>query len=82
MSLKLELNPSEKIKSISTVDQIINKLLSKIFNRNDLIIAIGGGIIGDTTSFVAVFTKRSKFYKCSHFTFSSELTLQLVEKQE
>ncbi len=56
--MKLELNPSEKIKSMSTVDQIINKLLSKNFNRNDLIIAIGGGIIGDTTSFVASIYKR------------------------
>ena len=55
---KLEFLPSEKIKSISTANLIINKLISKNFNRNDLVIAIGGGIIGDITSFVASIYKR------------------------
>ncbi len=56
--IKLELSPSEKIKSMITIDLIINRLLSKNFNRNDLIIAIGGGIIGDITSFAASIYKR------------------------
>ena len=37
---------------------MLNKLLSKNFNRSDLIIAVGGGITGDLTGFVASIFKR------------------------
>ena len=36
----------------------MNKLLKLNFNRSDLIIALGGGIIGDMTGFVASIFKR------------------------
>ena len=51
-------DPSEKTKSLRTVDILLNKLLSKNFNRSDLVIAIGGGITGDLTGFVASIYKR------------------------
>ena len=49
---------SEKIKNLNQVNLIINKLLKLNFNRTDLIIAIGGGIIGDMTGFAASIFKR------------------------
>ena len=49
---------NEKTKSFETVNLYINKLLSKNFNRSDLIIGIGGGIVGDIMGFVASIYKR------------------------
>jgi len=51
-------NASEKTKSIKSANLIIDKLLSKNFNRSDLIISIGGGITGDLVGFVANIFKR------------------------
>ena len=49
---------NEKQKSIKTVSFYLNKLLSKNFNRSDLIISVGGGITGDVTGFIASIFKR------------------------
>ena len=49
---------NEKSKSLKTVNLYINKLLSKNFNRTDLIISVGGGITGDVIGFVASVFKR------------------------
>ena len=49
---------SEKNKSINKVKYFIEKLLSKNFNRSDLIIGVGGGITGDVAGFVASIFKR------------------------
>tara|TARA_B100001059_G_scaffold197095_1_gene202373 strand:- start:497 stop:1609 length:1113 start_codon:yes stop_codon:yes gene_type:complete len=56
--LFLSFNASEKSKSFKTVNHYLNLLLSKNFNRSDLIIAVGGGITGDVTGFVASIFKR------------------------
>ncbi len=48
----------EKAKSLRSVDFFLNKLLLKNFNRTDLIIGIGGGIVGDLIGFVASIFKR------------------------
>ena len=48
----------EKSKSIRTVNFYLDKLLSKKFNRSDLIIGVGGGITGDVSGFVASIFKR------------------------
>jgi len=48
----------EKSKSISAVNFYLDKLLSKKFNRSDLIIGVGGGITGDVSGFVASIFKR------------------------
>ena len=52
------ISSSEKIKNLDKANLIINKLLKLNFNRSDLIIALGGGIIGDMTSFIASIFKR------------------------
>ena len=56
--LNYNFEASEKTKSQRTVDFLLNKLLSKNFNRSDLVIAIGGGITGDLVGFVASIFKR------------------------
>jgi 3-dehydroquinate synthase len=53
---------SEKTKSIQSVNFYLNKLLSKNFNRSDLIISVGGGITGDLSGFVASIYKRGINY--------------------
>ena len=56
--LNVNLKTSEKIKSINAVNFLLNKLFSKNFNRSDLVIAIGGGIVGDLTGFTSSIFKR------------------------
>lgn len=45
--------PGEVSKSISTLDYITNELTLVNHRRSDLIIALGGGVIGDLAGFVA-----------------------------
>tara|TARA_E500000178_G_C16969727_1_gene730317 strand:+ start:328 stop:1422 length:1095 start_codon:yes stop_codon:yes gene_type:complete len=49
---------SEKIKNFNQTSIFIDKLLKLNFNRTDLIIGVGGGIIGDMTGFVSSIYKR------------------------
>ena len=51
-------NAHEKNKSIKTVNNFLDILMSKNFNRSDLIISVGGGITGDVAGFVASIFKR------------------------
>ena len=57
-TINLSFNASEKAKSLKSVNFFLNKLLSKNFNRSDLIIGIGGGITGDLSGFAASIFKR------------------------
>ena len=50
--------PNENLKSFNKANVLIEKLIEKKFNRNDTIIAVGGGIIGDFTGFVSSVIKR------------------------
>lgn len=43
----------EKSKNLDTVNQIYKKLIESKFDRSDLLIALGGGVVGDTTGYVA-----------------------------
>ena len=52
------ISSSEKIKNFDKIKLFIDKLLKLNFNRTDLIIGIGGGIIGDMTGFVSSIYKR------------------------
>ena len=53
-----EYSSSEKLKSFQKVNALVEKCLFKNFNRTDVLIALGGGVIGDFTSFVASIVKR------------------------
>lgn len=48
----------EGAKSLPVYEQILEKLLELNFSRKDLVIAIGGGVIGDLSGFVAGTFKR------------------------
>ncbi len=50
--------PREELKSFSNVNILIEYLIKNKFNRNDLVIAVGGGIIGDFSGFAASIFKR------------------------
>ena len=49
----LFLHSSERIKSFNTVTKIFNRLIDEKFARDSLVIAIGGGTIGDVAGFAA-----------------------------
>ena len=51
-------SPNENLKSFNKVNSLLEILLEKNFNRNDTIVAAGGGIIGDFAGFVASILKR------------------------
>lgn len=45
--------PGEKTKSLAVLEEIIGKALESNLNRNSVFIALGGGVVGDLTGFVA-----------------------------
>lgn len=47
------LEPGEETKSIASLQYIYNKLLDFSVNRDSLLVALGGGVVGDITGFVA-----------------------------
>tara|TARA_Y100000590_G_scaffold439687_1_gene564058 strand:- start:683 stop:1795 length:1113 start_codon:yes stop_codon:yes gene_type:complete len=53
-----KLSATEKTKSLKVAYKIIEQLLNNNFNRSDCVIALGGGILGDLSAFIANLTKR------------------------
>ena len=49
---------SEKFKSYKNIHIIVEKCLKQNFNRSDILISLGGGIIGDFSAFAASIIKR------------------------
>lgn len=49
----IEIPHGEASKSISMYQQVAEVLLSKNIHRNELLIALGGGVVGDLTGFIA-----------------------------
>ena len=49
---------SEKFKSFSSVNKLVEKCLKNNFKRNDVLISLGGGILGDYSAFAASIIKR------------------------
>jgi 3-dehydroquinate synthase len=47
------IEPGEKSKNIKTYDKVLNSILEMHFNREDIILAIGGGVVGDLSGFIA-----------------------------
>jgi len=48
----------EKFKTLATVEKILNNLFEHKFNRSSVLIAFGGGVIGDMTGFAASIYQR------------------------
>ena len=53
-----EYNVNEKFKSFVNVNKLVEKCLANNFNRNDVLISLGGGILGDYSAFAASIIKR------------------------
>ena len=51
--LNIKIKPGERSKSITVKNHIEEQLLKNNFNRKSLIIALGGGVIGDLAGFTA-----------------------------
>ncbi|GKX65422.1 3-dehydroquinate synthase [Inconstantimicrobium mannanitabidum] len=52
-TIRIVLEPGEKTKSFNTLPYIYNELLKFKLTRSDLILTLGGGVIGDLGGFVA-----------------------------
>ena len=50
---KIILDRGEKAKSLKNFQKILNFLADNNFDRTDLIIAVGGGVVGDISGYVA-----------------------------
>jgi 3-dehydroquinate synthase len=52
------LAPGERTKTLSTVGAILDVLAKKKFERKSLLVALGGGVVGDLTGFAAAIYQR------------------------
>jgi 3-dehydroquinate synthase len=57
-SVPIVLAPGEPTKTLSTVGAILDVLAKKKFERRSVLIALGGGVIGDLTGFAAAIYQR------------------------
>ncbi len=48
----------ENFKTLSTIENILNEMFEHKFNRSSVLIALGGGVIGDMTGFAASIYQR------------------------
>lgn len=58
----IEIPAGEASKSIDTVLDVVRKLISLNISRKSLLIALGGGVVGDVTGFIASIYMRSVPY--------------------
>ncbi len=56
------LEPGEATKSLERLGEVADKLLGLGLERNDLVIALGGGVIGDLAGFAASIVRRGLRY--------------------
>ena len=54
----LVLNPGERTKSWYNLKKVVEWLISNQVERNDFIVSLGGGVIGDLTGFACSITRR------------------------
>ena len=60
---KIILQHGEKAKSVQSFKNILNFLAVNNFDRTDLIVAVGGGVVGDISGYVASSYLRGNSYK-------------------
>lgn len=54
----LSLDPGEQTKSFAGLEPLLSTMLQRGINRNDLVLAFGGGVIGDLTGLASALVKR------------------------
>lgn len=61
----LSLAPGEQTKSFAVLEQVLDFLLAGEIERNDVVLALGGGVIGDLAGFAASILRRGVgFVQC------------------
>jgi len=58
----IEIGDGERFKSIATATHIWKRLIEKDFTRKSLLVALGGGVVGDLTGFVASTYMRGVYF--------------------
>jgi 3-dehydroquinate synthase len=56
--LRITLQPGEATKSWASLDRVFNELLAHRFDRGSLLVALGGGVVGDLAGFAAATYQR------------------------
>lgn len=56
--IPIVLTPGERSKTLKTVEQILNVLARHRFERSSMLVALGGGVVGDMTGFAASIYQR------------------------
>ncbi len=54
----LEMHDGETHKTMPTVEDLANKLVKKAADRNSVVVALGGGVVGDVSGFLAAIYMR------------------------
>ncbi|WP_455377900.1 3-dehydroquinate synthase [Petrachloros mirabilis] len=57
-AVPIVLSPGERSKSLSTIGRILDALAKNKFERGSILLALGGGVIGDLTGFAAAIYQR------------------------
>jgi 3-dehydroquinate synthase len=55
---KAAIPPGEASKDFSTLERLVDAILAAKIERNDLVIALGGGVVGDLAGFAAAIARR------------------------
>lgn len=63
--------PGEASKSLKTLESVLQQMLDAGLGRGDLVIAVGGGVVGDLAGFAAaVYMRGIDFINCPTTTLS------------
>jgi|TARA_B100001094_G_scaffold12036_1_gene10678 3-dehydroquinate synthase len=61
----LSINPGESSKSWETLKMTVDWMLNNKIERNDIVVALGGGVVGDLVGFAAAILRRGiRFIQC------------------
>ena len=73
----------ERFKSFSVLEKAVSFLGTNSFERNDLVVALGGGVVGDLAGFAAAIYLRGISFRpdAYHVTVADQI-LRLVERPE
>ena len=78
--ISLDIKDGEKSKNIKNIILINNKLSKNNFSRDDLIISLGGGVVGDLSGFAASIFKRGIKFIQIPTTLLSQVDSSIVVK--
>jgi len=57
-AVEIVVAPGEATKALAVLDDVVDQILSARLERGDVIVALGGGVVGDLAGFAAAITRR------------------------